>query len=70
VKIADILDLLNDGKWHTLEEIQRRTKIGEDQLKRITLFLKEYDFAVMDAAEKKIRLDEMAQKFLSQRVSA
>ena len=69
-KIAEILELLSDGKWRMLEEIQQKTKVEREQIQQIIEFLKEYDFVVLDETEKKIRLNKLAQKFLTQTTTA
>jgi len=69
-KMANILELLSDGRWHTLDEIQERMKIGEPQLERITAFFKEYNFTVNDEEKKKIKLNKIAQEFLAQTTTA
>ncbi len=69
-KIAEILELLSDGKWRMLEEIQQKTKVDREQIQQIIEFLKEYDFVVLDETEKKIRLNKLAQKFLTQTATA
>jgi len=69
-KIAEILELLSDGKWRMLEEIQQKTKVDREQIQQIIEFLKEYDFVVLDETEKKIRLNKLAQKFLTQTTTA
>jgi len=57
--------MLNDGKWHMLEEIQQKTKMDKNQIQPIIEFLEEYNFIVMDEAKKKIKLDKTVQKFLT-----
>jgi predicted transcriptional regulator len=69
-KIAEILELLSNGKWRMLEEIQQKTKADREQMQQIIEFLKEYDFVVLDETEKKIRLNKLAQKFLTQTATA
>jgi predicted transcriptional regulator len=69
-KIAEILELLGNGKWRMLEEIQQKTKVDREQIQQIIEFLKEYDFVVLDETEKKIRLNKLAQKFLTQTATA
>ncbi|MEM3623023.1 MAG: hypothetical protein QXR76_04555 [Candidatus Bathyarchaeia archaeon] len=69
-KMAKIIDLLSDGKWHTFEEIQETTKLTKDSIMRVIQFLKEYGFAVSDEEERKIRLDENVRKFLAQAVTS
>ena len=69
-KIAEILEFLSDGKWRMLEEIQQKTNVDREQIQQIIEFLKEYDFVVLDETEKKIRLNKLAQKFLTQTTTA
>jgi len=49
-----------------LEEIERKAKIDQKQVRRITEFLKEYDFISLDETKKKAKLDKIVQEFLSQ----
>jgi hypothetical protein len=53
-----------------LTQILQRAGVDEEQLRRITDFLKEYNFIVFDKAKKKVRLNKMAQEFLDQTASA
>jgi DNA-binding IclR family transcriptional regulator len=68
--MAKILELLSDGKWHTLEEIQETTKLTKSSIMRVIQFLEEYGFVVADEEERKIRLDENVRKFLAQTVTS
>lgn len=64
--IAKVLELLNDGEWHMLEEIQQKARMDKNQIQRITEFLKEYNFIAMDETKKKVKLDKIVQKFFTQ----
>ncbi len=64
-KISTILEVLSDGKWRTLEEIQQKTGTGEKQIQRIVEFLQQYDFIEMDQTKRKIKLDETFKEFLT-----
>ena len=68
-KIASILEILGDGKWHRLSEIQQRIKTSRNNTKRIAEFLSEYEFIVIDQTRERIRLNDVA-KFLSQTSTA
>ena len=68
-KIASILEILGDGKWHRLLEIQQRIKTSRNNTKRIAEFLSEYEFIVIDQTRERIRLNDVA-KFLSQTSTA
>ena len=69
-KITSILEILSDGGWYTLEEIQKKAKIDEAKLQRIMDFLSEYDFIVRSGAGKTVRLNKLAQEFLAQTSTA
>lgn len=57
--------MLNDGEWHMLEEIRQKTRMDDNQIQSVIEFLKAYNFIVMDAAKKKMKLDETVRKFLA-----
>ena len=47
-RIVSILDVLIDGKWHALTEIQKETKLDKDQSHQIIEFLARYGFILID----------------------
>jgi len=65
-KIARTLEILNDGKWHTLKEIKQKTKLNKNQIQQVIDFLEGYGFISVDKMARKIRLDKSAEKFLTQ----
>lgn len=69
-KLATILDILSDGKWHTIAEIERESKMKKEELKRIADFLEDYNFIVADENKRKIKLQEIAQKLLTETASS
>jgi hypothetical protein len=69
-KITEILNLLSDGEWHGLGEIEDKMKLKEKELQQIMDFLREYDFIVLEETKEAIRIDEKAQKFLTQKPSS
>jgi DNA-binding IclR family transcriptional regulator len=64
--MTKVLEMLIDGKWHTLKEIQRKTKLDKNQIQQATKFLERYGFISVDKMARKVMLDETVQKFLSQ----
>ena len=66
MRIAEILEILNDGQWHLLTEVKKKMKLTDDQVKQIADFLREYDFVEINDADKKIKIGEDVLKFLSQ----
>jgi DNA-binding IclR family transcriptional regulator len=65
-KITMILEILSDGKWHGIEELQQRMELDEHKVQEIATFLNKYDFATIDDANKKVKINRGFQKFLTQ----
>ncbi len=65
-RIAEILEILNDGQWHLLAEIKKRMKLTDGQIKQVADFLREYNFVTIDDANSKVKINEDVRKFLSQ----
>lgn len=68
-KMTRILDLLGDGRWHTLGEIHQKTKLGEGQIHQVMEFLERYSLINMDKTACKVKLDKNVQGFLGKRSS-
>jgi DNA-binding IclR family transcriptional regulator len=66
-RIVEILEILNDGQGHLSAEIERKMKLTRGQVKQVVDFLREYDFVTVDEANRKIRINEEARSFLSQK---
>ncbi|MDH7477733.1 MAG: hypothetical protein QHH17_05050 [Candidatus Bathyarchaeota archaeon] len=43
-----------------------KIKANKDQIQEIIKFLSEYNFVIINQAEKKVRLEDITQKFLTQ----
>lgn len=67
--MVEILELLNDGKWHSVEEIRRKIQLKEHEVQKIVMFLKEYNFILQERTEGTIKIEEAARKFLIQSTS-
>jgi hypothetical protein len=61
-----MLDVLNDGRWHMLDEIEEKIQLDTDRTKQVIEFLKKYNFLVVDYVEKRIRLENEVQRFLDE----
>jgi DNA-binding IclR family transcriptional regulator len=68
-KITLILELLGDGKWHGIEELQQRLGLNEFKVQEITMFLNRYDFVKIDKEHRKVKLNRNFQKLLAQPVT-
>ncbi len=65
-KITIILEVLSDGKWHGIEELEQRLELSAQEVQKITTFLKKYDFAKIDDENGKVKLNGDFQKLLVQ----
>jgi hypothetical protein len=65
-KISRVLELLGDGKWHGLKEMQQLMNLNEREIQEITRFLRKYDFAEIDKANRRVRATRDFQKILAQ----
>ena len=63
-QVEDILRLLKNGKWHDLEEIEKKIQLRDFNVTNITKFLSQYNFIKLDKEGKKVKLDPSTQDFL------
>jgi DNA-binding IclR family transcriptional regulator len=68
-KITIILEMLGDGKWHEIEELQQRRGLNEHEVQEITAFLNKYDFVKIDKEHRKVKINRNFQKLLVQTVT-
>jgi len=61
--------MLNDGQWHDLKEVRHKTSLSESRVQQIVVFLREYKFITVDESGMKVRLEDAARRFLSQRTT-
>lgn len=59
-----ILQLLENGKWHNLNDIEQKTQLGHEKVEAITAFLAKYNFVKLDNLEQKVKLDPPTKRFL------
>jgi len=62
--VDDILKLLEDGRWHDLNEIRKKIELHDLKVKNLTKFLAQYDFIKLDKDGKKAKLGPSTQDFL------
>ena len=65
-KIAMLLDILSDGKWHGKEELLLKVELNEQKLQEVTTFLNCYDFVKVDKKSGKVKINKDFQKLLDQ----
>ncbi|PVX23121.1 MAG: hypothetical protein CW716_12880 [Candidatus Bathyarchaeum sp.] len=59
-----IIQILENGKWHNLEDITQETKLNPSKVQHITKFLEHYNFIKINEATQKIKLNPPMSKFL------
>jgi len=65
-KLQGILELLGDGRFHELNELQKETELSEKQTREIVAFLTEYGFVETNNGNEKVRISKAARKLLTQ----
>jgi len=68
--MTKFLEMLNDGRWHALKEIQKETGLDERRMQQVLTFLKEYNFVTVSETKKEIKLVNTVRKFLVQNSTA
>ncbi len=68
-KMAKALDLLRDGEWHSIEELQELVDLNGYQAEEFAAFLEEYDFASRDPVHNRVRLTKRFQDLLWETVT-
>lgn len=63
-KVNDILELLENGRWHDLEEIRKKIQLQDLDITSVTRFLTKYNFIKVDKKGKRAKLDSSTQNFL------
>jgi hypothetical protein len=63
--IDNVLELLEDGRWHDLNDIRKKTELPDLKLKSIIKFLAQYNFIELDKDGKKAKIDSSIQDFLN-----
>jgi hypothetical protein len=59
-----IIQLLENGKWHSIKDIPTETKLNPCKVEHVTRFLQQYNFIKINEAAQKIKLNPPMSKFL------
>ena len=63
-KADDILKLMENGKWHGLKEIGKKTQLQDLDIVSVAKFLAQYNFIRLDEERQKVKLDPSTRRFL------
>ena len=64
-RITLLLEELEDGKWHNLDQLKQLMNLKDHEMNEITRFLSQYDFAEIDEGTKQIRINKDFKKILT-----
>ena len=59
-----LIELLKDGKWHTLEEMSRTAQLHEFKVQVLAEFLADYSFLELNKKERRAKSSKAFVKFL------
>lgn len=59
-----ILELLENGKWHYIKEIEEKTHLNNGKVEMVTKFLATYNFVKVDEIKNRVKIDPSTNKFL------
>ena len=59
-----MIDILKDGKWHTLSDISQQINVHEFKIETLIGFLANYSFLQLERKKKKARLSRIFEEFL------
>ena len=57
-KVAKLLEMLGDGKWHETKQLGQLVDLTDCQVEEITDFLCSYDFAKIDEKRNRVRISK------------
>jgi len=63
--LDEFLEFLKDGKWHTLEEINKEVGLTEDKLEEVIGFFAEYKFVQLDRKRRRAKLTPSVLEFFT-----
>lgn len=68
-EIDEVVSLIQNGRWHNLEDVVKRTKLPELKTKKILEFLINHSFIDLDSEHKKVKMTPSLTKFLNENQS-
>ena len=68
--MAEVLEILDDGRWHLISDVQTGTNLNASQSKEIIEFLNAYEFVAVDEKKNRVKLKEAVREFLAQEVTS
>lgn len=63
--IEKALEILKDGKWHSLDAVINELRLPKKMVERILRFLAEFGFIRLDEEEQRVKIDHDFQSLYS-----
>jgi len=63
--ITLLLEKSEDGKWDNLDQLKQLIDFSDSEMKEITRFLSQYDFAEFDEDTSRVRINKDFKKILT-----
>jgi len=67
-KLHRLLEILRDGKWHEIDQLECSMNLNDIELHEIMGFLGKYDFAKVDETKRRVKINNDFKKILMQPV--
>ena len=67
-KIAHILEILGDGKWHRLSDVRECIGVSDGRMLEILSFLSKYEFLEVDYVRERVRMEKEVKEFMAHSV--
>jgi hypothetical protein len=67
-KLTRLLEIIGDGKWHETDQLKQLMNLSDCEVEEITDFLGKYDFAQVDDAKKRVKINRYFKKILTEAV--
>jgi DNA-binding IclR family transcriptional regulator len=64
-QLVALLEMLGDGKWHRLAELQQQVGLDAYKVQGIAEFLCRFGFAVVDEVNRQVRVSRDFKEFLA-----
>jgi hypothetical protein len=67
-KLTGLLEVISDGNWHETDQLCHETGLSDSEIREITDFLGRYNFAEVDEAHERVRINKDFKVILTQTV--
>ena len=65
-EIDKVANIIKDGQWHLLEDINHRAKLSKHEIEKILDFLADHSLVKLDSQNRKVKASFSLTKFLKE----